>query len=134
MRLPCLPDPTTGQLKCGSACVQLGDGCTTNADCCTGLLCQATPGSVGGSCVITTTPVGQPDAGVPPVKADAAADAVTPTDDASGPGEADAPPLCGFWGQGCSVTQPCCGYIQCSARGGSPCTADDTECLCYSPS
>jgi hypothetical protein len=123
---PCLPDPTTGQLKCGSACVAVGGTCTTNGDCCAGMLCQSTPGSLGGICVIPTTP--------PPVKPDGGLnpDSSTKPDDAAAPTE-DAPPACGFWGQSCSSSSPCCGYIQCSNVAGDPCTGQDTACTCFNP-
>lgn len=123
---PCLPDPTTGQLKCGSACVPVGGTCTTNGDCCVGMLCQSTPGGVGGICVIPTTPPqGKPDAG-------AQTDAASAPDDAALPIE-DAPPVCGFWGQSCGASSPCCGYTQCSTTAGDPCTAQDTDCTCFNP-
>jgi hypothetical protein len=135
---PCLPDPVTGQLKCGSACVPVGGACTTNADCCTGTLCQSTPGSVGGICVVPLPPVQQPDAGV---KSDTASsvDDATVVDDALPPATPDAPitpdepPVCGYWGQSCSTSSPCCGTIQCSAADGSECTASDTDCACFNP-
>lgn len=138
---PCLPDPVTGRLTCGSACVQSGGACTTNADCCSGLLCQASAGSVAGVCVVPVPPpVSMPDAGSPP------ADALPPVGDAlPGPDDAglvtpdvasepDAPLICSYYGQDCSATLPCCGTTLCRSPGtGALCTDTDTDCLCYTP-
>jgi len=107
---PCLPDPVTGKLTCGSTCVPLGGACTTNGDCCVGMLCDVTPGALAGVCVIPPPP-GTPDAGVPD----------------SGP--EDAPPICAYFGQACSVDVPCCGTT-CMNADFAECTATDTDCVC----
>lgn len=106
---PCLPDPVTGSLTCGSACVPLGGTCSTNGDCCTGMVCQPTPGSVGGTCQ-SPVPQAAPDAGVP----------------------SDVPPLCGYYGQACSVSIPCC-WDSCLNGSGLACTDADVACVCYTP-
>jgi hypothetical protein len=109
---PCLPDPATGHLRCGSSCVQDGGLCTTNADCCAGMLCQSTPGSLAGTCMVPPPPpVSAPDAGVSP----------------------DAPPVCAYYGQACSASTSCCGGISCVNRNYEACAATDTGCICYSP-
>jgi hypothetical protein len=105
---PCLPDPTTGSLRCGSTCVAAGNVCTTNADCCAGMVCQTAPGSVAGTCLIPNPPSSGPDGGI------------------------DAPPVCSYYGQACSVTSPCCG-ASCVNDMYEPCTAADTGCICFNP-
>jgi len=122
---PCLPDPVTGKLTCGSTCSPAGGACTTNGDCCTGMVCQATPGTLVGACTIPVPPP-TPDAGV----------SVTPDAGASvgpdaGP-SVDVPPICAYFGQGCSVAVPCCGST-CSNTDGLACTATDVNCICFSP-
>jgi hypothetical protein len=68
--IPCTPD-STGSLHClggggtpdgGIVCVQSGGTCTATGDCCTGLICNITPGAPGGKC--GTPPTATPDAGV----------------------------------------------------------------------
>lgn len=117
---PCLPDPATGQLLCGSSCVATGGTCTTNHDCCTGMVCQVAPGAVGGLCEVPLPPpVTGPDAG--------AGDGSVGDDAAT----VDAP-LCAFYGQACSLAVPCCGST-CTNGLGNDCTATDTDCICFSP-
>jgi hypothetical protein len=117
---PCLPDPATGKLTCGSSCARIGEACTTNGDCCTGMLCDVTPGSLAGTCMVPPPPPGQ-DAGEP---------------DAGGPdaGEPDtAPPVCAFFGQTCSTAVPCCTGSTCVNADFVDCTAADVDCVCFTP-
>jgi hypothetical protein len=126
---PCLPDPITGKLTCGAACGSLGGICTTNADCCTGMLCQVTPGSLGGTCIIPPPPT-TPDAGAP--VADGAADGeLPPVDDAAVIPDTAPPPVCAYFGQACSVDIPCCGGTSCVSSTFYDCTAADTDCVCW---
>ena len=106
---PCLPDPVTGKLTCGNVCANAGGACTTNRDCCTGMVCQATPGSIGGVCEVPTLP-SAPDAGV----------------------GIDAPPVCAYYGQACSLSLPCCATAW-RNTSGLACTATDLDCICFSP-
>jgi hypothetical protein len=114
---PCLPDPVTGSLRCGSRCVSAGGVCTTNADCCTGMLCNSTPGALGGVCMIPTPPIVSPDAGVPG------------TQDAGTSTSIDAASVCAYYGQACSVGTPCCGGTSCVNDTFAACTAADTDCV-----
>jgi hypothetical protein len=114
-REPCLPDPATGKLTCGSKCVELGQACTTNADCCTGMLCNVPPGALAGTCTIPQPPSTLPDAGAPDG------------------GQPDAPPICSYFGQPCSVDLPCCGGTSCVNDSFADCTPTDTDCVCFSP-
>jgi len=109
---PCMPDPVTGSLTCGSSCVKAGGACTTNADCCTGIACIPVPGQVAGVCGTPTIPT---DAGVPT------------TTDASQPDV----PICAFYGQSCSTSVTCCSGIPCVNDLGNACAASDTNCLCF---
>jgi hypothetical protein len=118
--LPCVPDAVTGKLTCGSTCVPQGRACTTNADCCIGTLCEVTPGALAGVCIIPTPPpVVIPDGGTVEPDAAAALD-VAP------------PPVCAYFGQGCSLTVTCCGGIPCVNDQFYDCTASDTSCICLS--
>jgi hypothetical protein len=126
-RLPCVPDPVTGRLACGSTCVPMGGACTTNADCCTGMLCEATPGSLAGVCLIPTPPVVVPDGGA------VVPDAEVPEPDASIPAPDAPPPVCAYYGQACSPTIPCCGGISCVNQDFGDCTATDVGCVCFTP-
>jgi hypothetical protein len=119
---PCLPDPATGRLTCGSTCARLGEECTTNGDCCTGMLCQVSPGSLAGTCFIPPPPL-VPDAGVP--EPDAGVPEVGGTD--------AAPPICAYYGQACSVSTPCCAGTSCVNGSFAACTAADIDCVCFSP-
>jgi hypothetical protein len=116
---PCVPDPVTGHLRCGSACIPLGGVCTTNADCCTGMVCNSAPGVVGGVCLIPIPPPTGTDGGTP-----TGPDAGAPV---------DAPPICAYYGQACSVTISCCSGIPCVNGDFAECTASDTDCVCFSP-
>ena len=113
-REPCLPDPATGRLTCGSGCVPLGGSCTTNGDCCTGMPCDVAPGSLAGTCTVPTPPTPPPDGGL--------VDAGTPI---------ETPPLCAYYGQTCSTTVPCCGGTSCVNRSFADCTSTDTDCVCW---
>lgn len=117
---PCLPDPVTGRLTCGSSCSPAGGVCTTNADCCTGVLCQPTPGSSSGICQIPTPPPTL-DAGVAP-DAGIESDAGVAT---------DGPLICAYWGQSCSVSVACCGSVPCLNGNELPCTVGDLDCVCF---
>jgi hypothetical protein len=138
---PCLPDPITGHLTCGSTCVPLGGLCTTNADCCIGTLCQVSPGSLAGTCVIPPPPPPKNDAGVPPTNdgsppgADTGQpqpdDALAPEPDGAVPEPDTAPPICAYFGQACSISVPCCGGTSCVNSAFYDCTATDTDCVCF---
>jgi hypothetical protein len=116
--LPCVPDPVTGHLTCGSKCVPTGGLCTTNADCCAGTLCAVPPGSLAGVCTVPTTPPTNVDGGVP-------------NRDGSVPGLDAAPPICAYFGQACSVDLPCCGGTTCVNGAFADCTATDADCICF---
>ena len=126
-RLPCVPDPVTGQLRCGAECIPQGGICTTNADCCTGLLCHVTPGSLVGVCSIPNPPPTNPDAGV------AIPDGGSPQADGGAvPPPDTAPPLtCAMFGQACSVDLPCCLGAECVNEQFEFCLPTDTTCTCY---
>jgi hypothetical protein len=130
---PCIPD-ATGSLHCLSApdggitCQPETKPCTTNSDCCLGLLCIVPPGSIQGTCTNPTPPpppdmANAPDlAGVPP--ADLAG--VPPVDMATAP-------ICSQYGQGCSTKVPCCDGVTClDATSGAACASNNTaSCLCF---
>ena len=140
-REPCLPDPITGHLTCGSACAPRGGLCTTNADCCIGTLCQVSPGSLAGSCILPPPPLPNNDAGVPPTTdgslpgADTGQphqdDALAPEPDGAVPGPDSAPPICAYFGQACTSSIPCCDGTTCMNGLFSDCTATDTDCVCF---
>ena len=109
---PCVPD-ATGALHClgsktdgGIACVESGGTCTATGDCCTGLVCNITPGAGSGKCGPPSTPP-PPDAGV-----------------------------CALYGQGCNANTPCCNNVQCTySPTNSKCDfgVDNQGCTCYTP-
>jgi hypothetical protein len=116
--LPCVPDPVTGQLTCGSTCVPLGGACTTNADCCTGMVCEVAPGELVGECIIPTPPpVNIPDGG-----------AVEPD---AGPPDVPPPPVCAYFGQACSPSVICCSGMSCVNNSFFACSAADASCFCF---
>ncbi len=107
---PCVPD-STGTLRClgttpgdgGIVCLPAGGKCTATGDCCTGLVCNITPGAGSGSC---GTPPGATDGGTP---------------------------TCALYGQGCNGTVGCCNNIPCVySVDGTACNGR-TGCTCYDP-
>ena len=131
-REPCVPDPVTGRLTCGSKCVPLGGLCTTNADCCIGALCAVPPGSLAGSCTVPPPPTG-PDAGVslPDGNPPGPDSASVPEPDAAVPEPDVAPPICAYFGQACAFGVPCCGGTTCTNNLDLDCTPTDTDCVCW---
>jgi len=107
---PCVPD-STGTLRClgttpndgGIVCLPSGGRCTATGDCCTGLVCNITPGAASGSC---GTPPGTPDAGTP---------------------------TCALYGQGCNGGVTCCNNQPCTySVDGTACNGR-TGCTCFNP-
>jgi hypothetical protein len=95
-----LPDPS-GVLRCGTSCSNTTGQCTSNADCCSGLLCNVPAGQTVGTC-----------GAAPP------------------PPSGDMGMACSYTGQSCSTTQPCCGGT-CSSPLGAACQAGETDCTCF---
>jgi hypothetical protein len=143
--LPCVPD-STGTLKCLSppdggtfpdggctppgappCCVAVNGNCTTNSDCCNGLLCLTPPGTLGGTCINPT-----PDLGTPPDLANvdlAGVDLATPP-----PPPGDMAMCTATYGQSCTATgQPCCaGGIPCiEPATGAACAGGSSTCICF---
>jgi hypothetical protein len=91
------------------------------------MLCEVTPGSLAGTCIIPTLPpVVVPDGGA--IEPDAGG----PEPDAGGP-DTGVPPVCAYFGQACSVTTSCCGGMPCVNDSLVDCTAADLSCICFSP-
>jgi hypothetical protein len=92
--LACVPTNVTdggAPLRCGASCVPRAGGCTTTADCCTGLPCVISGGSTSGSC------------GGGGIGADGG---TTPSTDAG-------TTTCAQYGQTCAVAN-CCNGVPCS--------------------
>jgi hypothetical protein len=107
---PCVPD-SSGQLRCGAAnpdggvtCQPKGSVCTSNGDCCAGLVCNLPAGATSGTCGTPTTPTGT-DGGAP---------------------------VCAANGQGCTMQSDCCSGLTCYQPGGTglPCSGR-SGCTCY---
>ena len=129
--LPCVPDPVTGKLTCGSTCVPLGGSCTTNADCCTGMLCEVTPGSLSGVCIIPAPPPPPPPPEVPDGAVIEPDSAVIEPDATVIEPDAPPPPICGYFGQACSPSVSCCSGLSCVNNSFFACTVGDPSCFCF---
>jgi hypothetical protein len=107
---PCVPD-STGTLRClgtpptdgGIVCLPSGGRCTATGDCCTGLVCNITPGAPSGTC----------------------GNAPTPTDGGT--------PNCALYGQGCNGVVTCCNNVPCTYSADGTACNGRTGCTCFSP-
>src|SRR5207249_4011469 len=120
----------SGALHCGAMCVPDVGKCTTNGDCCTGLLCVVPPGSLQGTC--TQPVVQQPDMGAVDLAGVDLAGVDLAGADLSAPDLAA--PTCAQYGQTCSATVSCCNAVSCLTpltSGAQPCGPTDTTCTCY---
>jgi len=109
--LSCLPN-ASGDLACTKlttpeACQVTGGGCTANADCCPGTICQLEIGASRGTCGVREVP--------PPVGSGGAPGAGGASSGAGGdPGAGSGgAPVCAEYGQSC-LSAPCCNGVPCS--------------------
>jgi hypothetical protein len=83
--------------------VKSGGTCTATGDCCTGLVCNISPGAPAGTCA-------------PP----------PPTGGGDGS-------LCALYGQNCGSDVPCCNGTQCMYAPTNTACVDQGDCTCYIP-
>jgi hypothetical protein len=120
---PCVPDGA-GVLRClarppgGVACVAADGACTTTGDCCAGLACGIVPGQTFGRCQPPPPPS-------PGTGGSGGAGGAT----GSGTG-GSAPPVCSFFGQGCSSSARCCTGLSCVISGSNRACDDVASCVC----
>ena len=110
-----MPD-ATGVRRClstppndaGVVCVSPGGACTATGDCCTGMVCNITPGAPSGTCDTPPPPPTNGDAGTPP-------------------------PYCALYGQACGGDIQCCTGLCTYSPTNTTCAAGQQGCTCYNP-